>query len=880
MKAPRRAYRLLLLPVLLFGSYLCFASGGSGEPTEPLPQDVGVPGLKQMLVRLHTTARLMQITAHPDDEDGGAMVLESRGRGVSVLLQTLTRGEGGQNRVGSNLFDELGVLRTLELLAADRYYGIEQRFARVSDFGYSKNPDETFQKWHGHDTALADIVRVIRTFRPDVLVSRFQGAPRDGHGHHQAAGILAREAFRAAADRTRFPEQIREGLQPWQPKKFYVDNVRGTEEYNVELDTGAESPLLGTTYVQFAMQGLRHQLSQGAGSWSVPPGPHFSYYKLVDTVLPTTDKEHQKDFFDGIDTTVPGLATRIANDSAVGLKPTLSNMEEQVEAASRASERDPSDAAGPLLTGLDLTNSLIQQVQQSSMSPGDKAEMLAELQTKQHEFEKAAELALQLGFRPQIDPASHGAMVVAGETVGVTVELKNGGKQAIDAVNIQLDLPTGWKSERTSTSSNKIAPGQTATVKFRVTVPANAELTRPYWHRSDPETQTVYAIDNPRYATLPFPPSPLHAHAEYTVGGKTGVIHADVLGSEGTKQAQVAVVPAFSVLIDPATQVLRASVSSVPVVNVNVRNYVASEGSVALELPPGWTSTPASQPVNFDHLGASKNLRFEVAPPKTYAPGRYEAKALLTHKGQTYSEGFSVVTREDLGTFYYYQPAVQRVNFVEVNVPEHLTLGYVMGAGDDIPTVLEQLGLNVHLIFPEELATGDLSRFETIVTGIRAYDTREDVRKNNARLLDYVFNGGTLLVQYNTGPADFNVSHYTPYPAQLSRDRVSVEDALVTILKPDDPIFHYPNNVTARDFDGWVQERGLYFMDQWDSHFEPLLSCADPGESQHKGGLLRARYGKGTYIYTGYAFFRQLPTGVPGAIRLFINLVSAGHERQ
>ena len=215
MRAPRRAYRLLL-PLLLLGSYLCCAAGGSGEPTEPLPQDSGAAGLKQMLVRLHTTARLMQITAHPDDEDGGAMVLESRGRGASVLLQTLTRGEGGQNKVGSNLFDELGVLRTLELLAADRYYGIEQRFTRVSDFGYSKSPDESFQKWHGHDPALADIVRTIRTFRPDVLVSRFQGAPRDGHGHHQAAGILTREAFRAAADPNRFPEQIRDGLQPWQ----------------------------------------------------------------------------------------------------------------------------------------------------------------------------------------------------------------------------------------------------------------------------------------------------------------------------------------------------------------------------------------------------------------------------------------------------------------------------------------------------------------------------------------------------------------------------------------------------------------------------------------------------------------------------------------
>jgi len=879
MRAPRRAYRLLL-PLLLLGSYLCFASGGSGEPTEPLPQDSGAAGLKQMLVRLHTTGRRMQITAHPDDEDGGAMVLESRGRGVSVLLQTLTRGEGGQNKVGSNLFDELGVLRTLELLAADRYYGIEQRFTRVSDFGYSKSPDESFQKWHGHDTALADIVCTIRTFRPDVLVSRFQGTPRDGHGHHQAAGILTREAFRAAADPNRFPEQIREGLQPWQPKKFYVDNVRGTEEYNVELDTGAESSLLGSSYVQFAMQGLRHQLSQGAGSWSVSPGPHFSYYKLVDSVLPDVDKQRQTDFFDGIDTSVPGIATRLTNSSGVDLKPALARIQEQVEAASRAAEHSPADAAGPLLTGLELTNALTHQIEQSSLSAPDKSELLTELRAKQHEFEKAAQLALTVELHAQIDPASHGAMVVPGETVGVTVQLKNGGTQALEARDIELDVPNGWKTSRASPYATRVDPGQTATTTFTVTVPPNAELTRPYWHRSDPEAQTVYEIDNERYATLPFPPVPLQAYARYAANGKAGVIHSDVVGTEGAKQTQVAVVPAFSVLIDPGTQVLRAGGTNAPAVNVNVRNYVTGTANIALQLPPGWASTPASESVKFDHAGETKTIRFELTPPKPYAPGRFEAEAVLTNNGKTYTEGFSVVTREDLGTFYYYQPAVQRIDVVDVNVPEHLKIGYIMGAGDDIPTTLEQLGLNVHLITAEELASGDLTRYDTIIAGIRAYDVRDDLQKNNARLLDYVKNGGTLLVQYNTNPSEFNAGHYTPYTAQLSRDRVSVEDAPVTILAPQDPAFHHPNEITVRDFDGWVQERGLYFMDQWDSHFEPLMSSADPGEPQHAGGMLRARYGKGTYIYTGYAFFRKLPNGVAGAIRLFINLVSAGHERQ
>ncbi|HMK21210.1 MAG TPA: PIG-L family deacetylase, partial [Terriglobales bacterium] len=315
-----------------------------------------------MLGRLSTTARLMHTTAHPDDEDGAMMTLESRGHGDTVLLLTMNRGEGGQNKVGSNLFDVLGVLRTLELTASDRYYGVEQRFTHVADFGFSKNADETFQKWNGHEPGLADIVRVIRTFRPDVLVSRFQGTDRDGHGNHQASGVLSREAFRAAADPNRFPEQIKEGLLPWQAKKFYFDNVCGfralecpSENYTVKLATGVNDPLLGMTYAQFAMEGLQHQLSQGAGGWSIDGGPHYSFYRLIDSVLPpANDKDgHEQDFFDGIDTTLPGLATRLGPDEfkVPYLRPELQKLQETVESAKKAAERNTSEAAAPLLLG-------------------------------------------------------------------------------------------------------------------------------------------------------------------------------------------------------------------------------------------------------------------------------------------------------------------------------------------------------------------------------------------------------------------------------------------------------------------------------------------------------------------------------------------------
>src|ERR1039458_5714752 len=292
---------------------------------EPLPQDTGEDGLKLALRKLETTGRLMQIVALPADEDGGMLTLEARGKGVDTLLLTLTRGEGGQNKLGSNLFDVLGVLRSLELLASDRYYGVEQRVSRVADFGYSKTPGETFQKWQGHDIALGDIVRVIRTFRPDVLVARFSGTDRDGHGHHQASAILTKEAFRAAADPKRFPEQIAEGLEPWQPKKLYIGNVCGfgamtcdAANYTLRLNTGVVDPVLGASYIQFAIRGLRHQQSQGAANWTVEPGDRFTFYKLVDSVVESPkDKDgHEQSFFDGIDTMLPGLAARLVSEEA------------------------------------------------------------------------------------------------------------------------------------------------------------------------------------------------------------------------------------------------------------------------------------------------------------------------------------------------------------------------------------------------------------------------------------------------------------------------------------------------------------------------------------------------------------------------------------
>ena len=926
---------LALLPILLITVAAVWQTAAKPESPKdpqfvnPLPQDTGAAGLQEMLVRLQTTARLMQTVAHPDDEDGGMLTLESRGKGATVLLLTLNRGEGGQNKVGSNLFDVLGVLRTLELLGADRYYGVQQRFTRVADFGFSKNADETFQKWQGHDIALGDLVRVIRTFRPDVLVARFSGTDRDGHGHHQASSILTREAFRAAADPNRFPEQIAEGLHPWQAKKLYIGNVCGfgaqtcpAENYTVRLNVGEQNPRLGMSYIQFALEGLRHQLSQGAGGWSVDPGPRYTYYKLLDSVLPaTTDKDgHEQDFFDGIDTSLPGLASRLGTGESkvLWLRSELVDLASRVQEAAQRSEKDSSDAAGPLLVALQNLDSLVGRVQNSQISSPLKEDLLQILHEKQEQAQTAINLAMNVTLEATVAPPQNTATlpneeealttVSPGQKFLVRVKFHNGSRNKLVLDRIRLDAPQAWAKQIDEEAVLAVAPGKDQYANFVVQIPVQAAdghyYTRPYWHRADPETESINTIDDERYVTLSFPPPPFHATVQYhthrsphdltlfggthELGGTNGpeteisspVVAQFVDDKSVERSRTLAIVPAFSVMLEPGQQVIPTAGDGEKRVKVRVSSNLSGgiKGNLHLEVPAGWGVEPAKVAMEFHKRGEKQEFEFRISPA-SLKEGRANIRAVFESGGMNYAEGYSLVAREDLDSFYYYQPAIQRISIVDVRVPKDLTVGYIMGAGDDIPTVLTQIGMKVAFIPADKLASQDLSQYQTIVVGIRAYDTQKDLAANNKKLLDFVFSGGTLVTQYETGVADFNKGKFTPYPAQLSRARVSVEEAPVEILAPEDGIFHYPNQITEHDFDGWVQERGLYFMDQWDSNFKPLLASHDPGESPQKGGLVRAQYGKGTYIYTGYAFFRQLPAGVPGAIRLYVNLLSAGHEK-
>jgi LmbE family N-acetylglucosaminyl deacetylase len=894
------------------GLALLLAQSSSSD-TRPLPEDRGALHLYQLLTRLNTTARIMQVVAHPDDEDGGMFTLESRGKGASVLLFTVTRGEGGQNKFGTESSDELGILRTLELLEADKYYGVEQRFSHVVDFGFSKTAEETFNKWHGHDLALGDVVRAIRIFRPDILTSRFSGTKRDGHGNHEASGVLTREAFRAAGDPNRFPEQIKEGLLPWQPKKLYLGNPPrmfsgldvADEDYTVKLDTGEYSPVLGMSYTQFALEGLAHQTSQGTGGIRVPPGHRYTYYKLIDSTTPKP-AAHEADFMEAIDTSLVGLAARLGAEEAKApfLRPALQSIQNHVDEATKAfSVKDPTASAPALMAGREETAKLIEQVHGSQLSAGAKAELDTALRTKESEFQAAANEALGIYFDATVDPPGPPpgpsyfprmeqtlSMAVPGQTFTLTTRLYNRGKLPITKQNFGLTTPAGWKVEAVDPEKHKpqsLAPGESSTASFKITVPENAGYTRPYFTRTEPEKETFYHVSDPNLITSPWPPYPVYATASFSFNvpdkklwneSKSVAKVKFIDPALGQSERPLAVGPPISVLMDSPVIVAPVGSPRQSLVEVNVRSNVSNpvHATLRLETPQGWKVEPASIPVTLDHDGDVNNYTFQLTP-QNLKEGAYQVTAKAEYNGKEYAEGFKVIARPDLDSYYAYHPATEKVQAVDVKLPPKLNVGYLMGAGDEIPTVLRGLGMNITSITPGELISGDLSRFDTIVVGIRAYDVRTDIREQNRRLLDYVQRGGTLIVQYNQSTGAFNQGHYTPYPAKMENLRVSVEEQPVEILAPEERVFNYPNKITEKDFDGWVQERGLYFMGEWAPEFKPLLASNDPGEPSLKGGLLLAHYGKGLYIYSGYAMFRQLPAGVPGAVRLMVNLLSAGH---
>jgi LmbE family N-acetylglucosaminyl deacetylase len=856
------------------------------EPAE----NQGAAAAYGALLRLRSTATVLHTTAHPDDEDGALLTWLSRQQGVRTGLLTLNRGEGGANLIGPELYDALGILRTEELLAAGRYYGVDQMFTRVTDFGFSKRLDETLAHW-GREVVLGDVVHAIRLYRPDILISRYHGTPRDGHGHHQAAGLMSLEAFKAAADPNRFPEHLQEGLRPWQIKKFYL-SVRESEPIaTLSIDVGAYDPLVGKSYREIARDGLSHQRSQGAGQVRAAPGSSLSRVMLADSAIPKVANETS--LFDGLDTTLLGIA-QLAG--ATTFSPALTEISQRVEAAIRKFDAlQPWVVASDLAAGMKATRALIEKVKASSPDTAHPDHVLFLLSNKEQEFNDAMHKALGLVMEVLIDPepASEGPasfparretfhVAIPGQRFSLTLRVTNRSPVQLERGKAGIARPLGWEVIEKTPAGDLPVNNATLRTQFEVKVPDNATYTRPYWSRANEWRDHIYQINKPQYLHLPFAPPELFGVFSYEVDGvrfvlsrPTQTVYMD--RPWGEQRRLLTVAPAINIAMAPRAGVVPIAAAPTSVnVSVTVSSNIKGDaaGKVALRLPDGGTATPAEHNFTFTHAGEASNFSFKVSLPRAATGADYQIHAVAEYGGREYTEGYRVIAHRDLEPRHLYRPATMDVRGIDVQVASNLSVGYVMGVGDEVPQALEQIGVKVTMLDTNDLANGHLDQFDAIIIGIRASAVRDDLKVYSKRLLDYAERGGNLIYQYQT--QEFDAVPYGPYPYKLTARAIEVseEDATVTILDPSHPVFHWPNTITEADFSGWVEERGSKWMTTWDERYTPLLESHDRQQPPQRGGLLYAQYGQGTFIYAAYAFYRQLPAGVPGSYRLFANLIS------
>jgi LmbE family N-acetylglucosaminyl deacetylase len=874
--------------IVILAAIACLAGGTIRGRAQMPAQDEGAAGAWQKLLKLRTTASVMHTTAHPDDEHGGVLTMLSRGQGARVSLLTLTRGESGDNAIGPELFDSLGLIRTEELLVSNRYYGVDrQYFGTVVDFGFSKRLDETLEKW-GREHVLRDVVGAIRTDRPFVLISRFQGNDRDGHGNHAAAGLITQEAFKLAGDPKMFPEQISGGLRPWRPLKLYIGGVRPGEDCTIRVDAGEYDPVLGDSYQSFARRGLSFQRSQNSGRLSVQPGPSASCYKRLESVV--TAPAQEKTFFDGIDTAIPGVYRALRKTAPAAAENLLTAIDREVHAALEAFKlTDPSAAAPSLARALAATRAALGQL-------GADPDVGLVLGVKERQIVDAIHAALgvsltaiaqPVGTAEPTGPFSAGppalGPVVAGQKFEVRTVFANRSPREIEQARIALESnhSHGWTIAGAGVPANAL-PNQPIVSTFTVGAPDNAALTRPHFSRTSIQ-DARYTIANEASRYRPAADSPLEAVARYVVHGVPVEIRRAVTRLEanlpyGYDTRVLAVVPAIALTLSPAHAVVPLDAMSKTVkakVEVLHNRDGRSAGTLTLRVPAGWTVSPASQPFQFSRAGERALHVFDVRIP-SLENRAYRIEAVASSDGREYREGYAIIRHRDLETRYLYRDATASVRGIDVKIATGLKVGYVMGVGDEVPAGLVQLGVDVQLLGERDLATGDLTRFNAIMTGTRAYAVRDDLTTYNRRLLDYVQNGGNLIVLYNT--QEFVPRLYAPYPGELPRsaEEVSEEDSPVEILAPDAPVLNSPNRITKADFDNWVEQRGSKFWTTWDPQYTPLIATWDKDQPPQKGGWLHARYGKGHYSYFAYAFHRQLPYGVPGAYRLLANMLSLG----
>lgn len=844
---------------------LCAPAPPPAAAQVPETEYEGVQALGLALRRLGHTKRVLMIGAHPDDESTQVISTLALGQGAEVAYLSLTRGEGGQNGIGPELQEGLGLLRTEELLAARRLDGARQYFTRAYDYGFSKTAEEAFRHWP-RDSVLADVVAVIREFRPDLVVSIFSGTPRDGHGQHQAAGILAREGFRAAGDPERFPDQVARGLRPHGATHLYQALWTPTEDADHLLATGGLDPLLGRSHYQVAMASRSRHRSQDMGR-VLTPGPQASSMTRVASRLARVP---DGGLFAGVDTALAGIARRA--DPAVA--PALDAYERAVAAAVASF-----DAFHPAASLAGLTGALA--ILDEAAAAAVDADLRFRLAAERAELEDAVWLAAGL----RLDAIAEDETVVPGQSFEVTVTLWNGGPERVRVDRLEPALPAGWRAAASDPLPESVEPGQIVERRFVVEVPEAAGPTQPYFLES-PRAGDLYVWPAGVDVGVPFTAPPVRAAAGVRVLGRDvervrDATYQTLDKMQGEIRRPVRVVPAVSVRVEPALALLPLEGTGDRRIRLlaTLRSEApgGSSGFVRPEAPPGWIVAPAEVPVDFDAPGVERTVELLLTPPPDAAPGAYRVDVpFVARTGVRFSSGYRLIDYPHTAPRALYAPASADVRALDVRVPAGLRVGYVAGAGDDVQASLRQMGIDVEPLDARTLAAGDLSVYDVIVAGIRAYEVRPDLVAHNQRLLDYTAAGGTFIVQYSQ--YEYTRPGIAPYPISMSRphDRVTDETAPVRLLRPDHPVLTHPNRIGDADFDGWVQERGLYFLSEWDHAFVPILETADPGEDPLRGALLVAPYGEGTYVYTGLSFFRQLPAGVPGAYRLFANLLALG----
>jgi LmbE family N-acetylglucosaminyl deacetylase len=875
-----------LLSVLICSS-LSFKTPAQARPI----YDMGAIGLGQMLRRLQTTASVLHTGAHPDDEDSGLLAYLARKEQARTAYLSLNRGEGGQNVIGSELFEPLGVIRTEELLQARRLDGGEQFFTRVMDYGFSKKREEAARIW-GEKETLGDMVRAIRLYRPLVVISRFTGTPADGHGQHQLAGYLTPIAFKAAADPNQFPEQLAEGLTVWQAKKLYVSQSFVQNANNVPtltINTGEYDSLIGRSYFEIAMEGRSQHKSQEMGLLELR-GKQNSGLRLLEST--TAKSERETSVFDGIDTSLTGIPKLVdlSDDFLNG------ELKDAQNAAAKALQNfdalNPSKTIAPLAEGLKAMREARREIAEKSKQPPTASLADADflLAQKEAEFSKALQIAAGI----VVDALSDSETIVAGDKTGVSVRVFAPESTVAKVINVSLKTPQGWNALATS-------PPDVPTIGFRprnenaffasffdVSAPPNAKPSEPYW-LDKPRRNFNFDWSGDAAKNLPFQSPLITAEVKIEVGGQEFSIRKPVQyryadDIRGEIRRDLNVVPKVAVGLESNLLIVPASIKvqkRLLLMTVTSNSPTAVSGTARFNMPAGWMLSPNSAEFSLAKKDEKITLSFNVTIPPNVKTGDYKLTANAVVAGQTYDQQMQEIAYPHIQTHRIFSQADVTAQVLDLKIAP-VRVGYIMGSGDKVPEAIRRMGLAVTMLEEKDLSTGDLSKFDTIVVGVRAAQVRPDFVANNSRLLDFVKNGGTLIVQYQQ--QEYVNQKLPPFPAKMdmvingtqriSNVRVVDENAPVKILQPNNPVFNFPNKITDADFANWVQERNLYNFSEFDAKYTPLLESHDEGEPESNGGMVYAEIGKGKYVYSSYSWFRQLPRGVPGAYRIFANMLS------